>query len=120
MYLDYYDNEITYKDDYRNREYSEYPIKDDVYDKYMSELVSFPKRHTDTVIFEADNLKDPQDYYLSDFRYRALGKFTHNELARMRHDRVGDDRVMSNYTYDELSEFTHNELSYFIYENSEE
>ena len=120
MYLDYYDNEIIYKDDYRNREYSEYPIKDDVYDKYMSELVSFPKRHTDTVIFEADNLKDPQDYYLSDFRYRALGKFTHNELARMRHDRVSDDRVMSNYTYDELSEFTHNELSYFIYENSEE
>lgn len=120
MYLDYYDNEITYKDDYRNRKYTEYPLRDDVYDKYLSELVSFPKRHIDTVIFEGNNLKEPQDYYLSDFRYRALGKFTHNELARMRHDRVTDDRIMSNYTYDELSEYTHNELSYFIYENNNE
>lgn len=120
MYLDYYDNEITYKDNYRNKKYIEYPLRDDVYDKYMSELVSFPKRHIDTIIFDSDNIKEPQEYYLSDFRYKALGKFTHDELSRMRHDRIGDDRVMSNYTHDELSKYTHDELGYFIYENNNE
>ena len=117
MYSDYYEDKITYKDEYRNREYNEYPIKDLLYDKFMSELVSQSKKHCCNIIFEGDDIKDPQEYYLSDFRHYALSKFTHGELSRMKHDRLTDDGILSNYTHDELSKYTHNELSYFIYDN---